>query len=169
MRIGIYFGCFIPLHEGHISVLKKALSENDHVILGICGFDDDRGKDFIPFRDRIKLIKKIYGKNKKITLVVIDDKKIGLVGAFDQESWDAWCEELFMNSGFNPNKNHYTWYMGEPNYVKQIKRLFQNHEFVLADRNLMPISGTMIRENPKMYQNYINSIYVNYLQGVGKL
>lgn len=164
MRIGIYFGCFIPLHEGHVSVLKKALSENDHVVLGICGFDDDRGKDFIPFRDRIKLIEKIYSKNKKITLVVIDDKKIGLVGAFDQASWEAWCEELFSNSGFNPNSYEYTWYTGEPTYISQIKKLYPQHKFVLVDRNALPISGTEIRENYKEYKDKINPTFLKYLK-----
>ena len=57
MKIGIVFGCFIPLHQGHLSLINKAIQENDKVIIGVCGFDDDRGKDFISFKTRIELIK----------------------------------------------------------------------------------------------------------------
>ena len=76
MKVGIVFGCFIPLHVGHVSLIKKALNENDKVIIGVCGFDGDRGKDFVPFRDRINLMTKRYGKNPKVVLSVVDDKNV---------------------------------------------------------------------------------------------
>ena len=58
-KVGVVFGCFIPLQKGHLSLIDKAL-KNDKVIIGVCGYDLDRGKDFIPFKDRIELIKEIF-------------------------------------------------------------------------------------------------------------
>ena len=36
-RVGITFGCFIPLHKGHLSIIKQAETENNSVILGVTG------------------------------------------------------------------------------------------------------------------------------------
>lgn len=72
MRIGITFGCFIPLHTGHLWMINKALTENDMVIIGVCGYDNDRGKDFIPFRDRYELMSQIYGSDPRIKIALID-------------------------------------------------------------------------------------------------
>ena len=163
MRIGIYFGCFIPLHEGHISVLEKALLENDHVILGICGFDDDRGKDFIPFKDRIELIKEIF-KDLTTGVVSVDDHKIGLTGKFDLESWKVWCNELFKNADLDPLENEITWYLGEQSYLNMLKKIYPKHTFELVERTVIPVSGTMIRENPKENIEEIHPVFIEYLK-----
>lgn len=94
MKIGIVFGCFIPLHTGHRELIKRALTENDQVIIAICGKDTDRGKDFIPFRDRINLIKRIYFFSI-FHIVAIDDEKIGMDGTFTRANWVRWSNELF--------------------------------------------------------------------------
>ncbi|MBP3824563.1 MAG: adenylyltransferase/cytidyltransferase family protein, partial [Butyrivibrio sp.] len=51
-NIGIVFGCFIPFHKGHESLVKRALDENDRMIIAVCGYQEDRGKDFLPFTVR---------------------------------------------------------------------------------------------------------------------
>ena len=165
MRVGICFGCFIPLHKGHVKLIRTSIGNNDHTIIGICGYDGDRGKDFVPFRDRIELIKKAYGGRTDVTLAVVDDKKIGLTGKFDTESWDKWCEELFKNSGFNANdtNNEYVWYLGEPDYLSKISGLYPNHKVVRLYRSIIPISGTMIRQNPQEFRNYIHPVFADYL------
>ena len=123
MDVGICFGCFILMHTGHTKLIRVSMKHNDHTILGICGFDEDRGERFIPFRDRIKLVEKAYGRQDNVTLSVVDDKKIGLTGKFDAGSWRIWCDELFKNSGFDPHDtaNKYTWYSGEQDYPSRRK------------------------------------------------
>ena len=37
MKIGIVFGCFIPLHQGHEYLIDCAIKENDKIIIGVCG------------------------------------------------------------------------------------------------------------------------------------
>ena len=39
-KVGLVFGCFIPMHKGHLYMIDKALEENDRIVLGVCGFDD---------------------------------------------------------------------------------------------------------------------------------
>lgn len=163
--VGIVLGCFIPLHEGHKVLIHRALTECDEVLIVVCGYDDDRGKDFIPYKDRIKLMKQIYNHKDypNVTVTSVDDKKIGLTGKFDLESWKLWCEEMWIQSGWQPNGDEYTWYLGEQSYVDHISKLYPKHHFYLADRTCIPISGTIIRENPRIYDNMIDPIFYLYL------
>lgn len=173
VKLGIVFGCFIPLHTGHLSILEKALEENDKVIVGICGYDGDRGKDFIPFRDRIELTKKALGKmSSKIVFSVIDDKKIGLSGKFDHKSWELWSGELFRNVEIPEGEDKTwitrisktTWYTGEQSYNEVLSSIYKNHKFVFVERSIIPISGTMIRQEPQKYIDKIHPEFIEYLK-----
>lgn len=161
-KVGIVFGCFIPLHKGHLSLIDKAL-ENDKVIIGVCGYDLDRGKDFIPFKDRIELIKEIF-KDNKFKVSVVDDHKIGLTGKFDLESWKVWCNELFKNADLDPLENEITWYLGEQSYLEMLKKIYPKHTFKFVERTIIPVSGTMIRENPKENIKEIHPVFIKYLK-----
>ena len=163
MKVGIVFGCFIPLHQGHEYLIDCALKENDARIIGVCGKDTDRGQDFIPFRDRIKLMKKIYNQ-PNITISVVDDAKLQLDGTFTYDNWCKWSNELFTNANYNPNENQYTWYMGEPSYYEKLKLIFPNHKIKVFDRNVNPLSGTKIRENLTEYTNSINKTFLEYIK-----
>ena len=163
MKVGIVFGCFIPLHQGHEYLIDCALKENDALIIGVCGKDTDRGQDFIPFRDRIKLMKKIYNQ-PNIIISVVDDDKLQLDGTFTYDNWCKWSNELFTNANYNPNENQYTWYMGEPSYYEKLKLIFPNHKIKVFDRNVNPLSGTKIRENLTEYTNSINKTFLEYIK-----
>ena len=164
MRIGITFGCFIPLHKGHMAMISKSRVLDDITIIAVCGYDEDRGHDFIPFKDRYNLIKKIYQNDPKTIIIKIDDKKLGLDGTFTLKNWELWCNELFQNAGFNPNDNNeYIWYTGEQSYIDKISKLYNNHSFELLNRSIVPISGTIIRKNPNLYKSMINPVFYEYL------
>lgn len=163
MKVGIVFGCFIPLHQGHEYLINCALKENEALIIGVCGKDTDRGQNFIPFRDRIKLMKKIYNQ-PNITISVVDDAKLQLDGTFTYDNWCKWSNELFTNANYNPNENQYTWYMGEPSYYEKLKLIFPNHKIKVFNRNVNPLSGTKIRENLTEYTNSINTTFLDYIK-----
>lgn len=165
MNIGIAFGCFIPLHDGHMSMINKSIKENDFTVIGVCGYDDDRGKDFIPFRKRYQLIQEIYGLNKQIIVVLIDDKKLGLDGTFTMDNWKLWCNEIFQSTHINPQSkiNSITWYSGEESYLSKISKLYPSHKYTLLNRENINISGTEIRQNPKIYEELINPVFREYL------
>lgn len=171
MRIGIVFGCFIPLHEGHMTLIRSAIDNSDHVIIAICGKDSDRGKDFIPFRDRIRLMKEKYEGSGTVKVVAVDDEKIGMDGSFSLHNWEVWGAELFSQAGVDPydNGNTYTWYMGEPDYKKKLGDIYRNHQMVLADRRMIPVSGTKIRSNVNENMNSIAPEFIEYLKKKGKI
>ena len=163
MKLGITFGCFIPLHKGHTHMIDECLANNDITIIGVCGYADDRGKDFIPFIDRYRLIMQRY-MDKGTIIVKIDDKKIGLHGAFDKEAWTIWGNELFNQANINPNRYKVIWYTGETSYAARLLEVYPNHEIQIFNRSDIDISGTMIRQNPKEYKDYIDPVFAKYLE-----
>ena len=169
MKIGIVFGCFIPLHTGHMDLISDSVNENDLTIIAVCGKDADRGKDFIPFKDRINLITQIYHHDDRFKIVVLDDEKLGMDGTFSRNNWIKWSADLFLQAGLDPydGDNKYRWYTGEPNYVRQLMSIYPDHCFTFVPRKLNPISGTKIRENPKKYYYHIAPAFLEYLQKKG--
>ena len=168
-KIGIVFGCFIPLHKGHESLIERVLSENDSMIIAVCGYQQDRGKDFLPFTMRYKLVKEIFRDNPRVIVGLIDDKKIGLDGTFTHENWVAWGKELFLSAGIEPDSAEFTWYTGEPPYVEKLQPIYPDHKFVLVDRTVIKASGTQIRNNPQVHLGDINFVFEQYLRKTGKL
>jgi len=170
-RIGIVFGCFIPLHTGHVSLIDKALQENDTVVIAVCGKDNDRGKDFIPFRDRVTIVSEKYKQVNKVRVISVDDNAIGMDGSFSLSNWRIWCAELFKNAGLDPydTRTIYTWYLGEKDYKSKIQIVHPSHCFSLADRSLNTVSGTKIREDVNMYRDQIDPEFQNYLKEKGML
>ena len=170
-RVGITFGCFIPLHKGHLSIIKQAETENNSVILGVTGHDMDRGRDFIPFLRRIQLMHTIFACHSNISIAEVDDRSIGLTGTFSLSAWEAWCRELFYTAGYYPDDPHceFHWYIGEKDYIEKIQVLYPQHHFHLMDSSIIPISGTAIRENPEKYGGYIHPVFLDYLKKNGQI
>ena len=170
MRTGIVLGCFIPLHAGHMSLIARALAENDMTVIAVCGRDSDRGRDYIPFRDRIRLMTEKYACGR-VKVVAVDDDKIGMDGSFSVSNWERWCTECFDQAGLNPydKSNTYTWYTGEPSYAEKIKQIYNDHKMRLVDRQLIPISGTGIRDNTDGYRDRIAPEFIDYLKKKGKI
>ena len=170
MNIGIVFGCFIPMHRGHESLIERALAENDKIIIAVCGYKNDRGRDFLDFDTRYKLVTKMFEDQKdRVTVVLIDDKKLGLDGTFTHENWVLWGDELFSMAGISPDSATFTWYTGEPSYVEKLGAIYPDHIFKLVDRTIIKTSGTKSRENPGIHADDINEMFREYLAKTGKL
>ena len=111
-------------------------------------------------------MQKKYKNNKKVTISVVDDRKIGLTGTFSKEAWRIWSDELFKNAGYDENEedNLYTWYTGEDSYIEKLGKIFPHHRFTKLDRGEINISGTEIRNNTKKYINVIDKTFRDYLK-----
>ena len=168
-NIGIVFGCFIPMHKGHESLIKRALFENDRLILAVCGYQAGRGKDFLDFSTRFKIVTKMFRNDPRVIVVKIDDKKLGLDGTFTHENWVLWGNELFKQAEISPDSVHFNWYTGESSYVDKLGRIYPNHTFNLVDRTVIRLSGTEIRNNPTIHSDDINEDFRNYLKETGML
>ena len=167
VKTGIAFGFFIPLHKGHEMMIERAIKENDRAIIAVCGYRTDRGKDFVDYDTRLRLIREIYKDNKNVKVVRMDDKKLGRDGTFARDNWKIWGEELFAQAGEDPTKGDYCWYTGDESFIEKLSAIYPKHRFVLLDRSDVPVSSSEIRENPGASRSLINPRFVEFLEEKG--
>ena len=146
MKTGLTLGKFAPLHAGHQFLIETALNEVDELIVIIY----DTKATEIPLPVRARWIRELYP-----TVTVI-------------EAWDG-------PEGYS-HKREYE--IKEENYVigllcgRQITHFYSSEYYgkhmskalnaidcrVDENRTSVPISATLIRENPYQYRHFINDI-----------
>lgn len=153
MKIGIVFGCFCPLHQGHLDLIMQSKKQNDMCYVVVCGYENDRGGDLLPLAKRYRYVKEQFKNDPLIKVIYINDTELGIDESMSLDNWRIWSNAVFKKMGIYLF-NALTWYVGEKSYVKSLgEQIGEN--VVYVDRTKLPISGTMIRQNPLKYWNYI--------------
>lgn len=147
--VGIVFGSFAPLHQGHLDLIMRAKKENDGGCIVIsCGRDGDKGEPLMPHQKRYRYVREIFADDDLVAVYAINDSELGIEEYPD--GWTGWMEEferIFAKAtgGDIPPKR--VWYVGDANYHEDLMALGENS--VLVDRTATnPICATMIRQNP---------------------
>lgn len=167
--IGVTFGCYCPLHQGHMNLIMKAKRENDLSFVFVCGTSDPRYMErdaIIPLQKRYRLIKNFLDDD---TLFVdkIDDADLGLDESMSNSNWQTWVHAVEARiysrlSSFDDIK--VKWYVGEKTYVTPIVNYAEfPTEVEVVNRVILPISGTELRRNPIPNWHYIMSPFRPYL------
>ena len=156
-KVGVVFGSFAPLHQGHLDCIMRAKKENDGgCIVIVCGFPGDKGGDMMPLKRRYRYVREFFADDDLVAVYAIDDSEIGAKPYPD--GWEQWLGEFFKiwQKAVEPDfdvsifrdpypKRH--WYAGDPNYVSDL--IERGEEATLLDRVAdNPICATMIRQNP---------------------
>ena len=149
--IGIVFGSFAPLHQGHLDLIMQAKKENDGGCVVIsCGYDGDKGEPLMPHKKRYRYVREYFADDDLVAVYSINDSELGL--AEYPNGWKGWMDEFnriwyeeAIDSEYeNPDR---IWYVGDQNYYDDLTRM--GEKAVLVDRVAKnPISGTKIRQNP---------------------
>ena len=185
--IGICFGGYCPLHQGHMDVIMKAKKENDICYVIVCGYDNEpRGWEInLNLEERTKLITDFFKNDEQIRVRSINDTKLGIDESMSDNNWKVWQGEvkrilLADNCYIEPKGDDYvsfhyrdderdhmdkiTWYVAEPFYEKCIRKnnVLLANKIILVDK-LNPVSGTQIRKNPVKYWNKITAPFKPYL------
>lgn len=71
MKKAIFPGTFDPFTIGHYSVVKRALTFMDEIIIGI-GVNDKK-KTWFPTERRVEMIRKLYADEPRITVEAYDN------------------------------------------------------------------------------------------------
>lgn len=153
-RVGVIFGSFAPLHQGHLDMIFRAKKENDGGCLVIvCGNEGDKGGERLPLSIRYQYAREYFKDDDLVAVYAVDDGKLGF-SDYAFENWPVWMRE-FIRIKDRAIKGYpeLIWYVGEKAYYDDLTRL--GHQCVLMDRTENPISGTVIRENPLKYWNKI--------------
>ena len=162
--VGVVFGSFAPLHQGHLDCIMRAKKENDGgAIVIVCGFDGDKGGELMPLKRRYRYVREFFADDDLVAVYAIDDGEIGAKPYPD--GWEQWLDEFYkiFEKAVVPNvvgttaidgltyeeqswpKRH--WYVGDSNYASDLEE--RGEGVTLLDRVAdNPICATMIRQNP---------------------
>jgi NadR type nicotinamide-nucleotide adenylyltransferase len=159
--VGVVFGSFAPLHQGHLDLIMRAKKENDGGCIVIsCGYDGDKGEPLMPHRKRYRYVREFFADDDLVAVYSINDSELGI--AEYPDGWNGWMVEFekIWNKAvqeehhvFWGDENHSSvypirkWYVGDENYYNDLVE--RGEDAVLVDRVAdNPICATMIRQNP---------------------
>lgn len=149
-NIGVFFGTWAPMHIGHISAVHQAKRLCDGVILAVSGYDGDRGDQIgLSLEKRFRYTRETFKEDELIAVDKIDETAIPRY----PQGWLPWLEmlETVISKNCEANEMTITIFVGEKEYVEKLNELRPAWKVVLIDRLLLPISATLIRENPLKY------------------
>jgi len=164
MRIGICFGGYCPLHQGHLDLIMKSKKLNDKTYVVVCGYDGEpRGASIgLPLIKRYRIIKNFL-EDELVEVMYINDTELGLDESMCPDNWKIWTQEVMNKGKFTSEGNTITWYVAEEFYKERLENNCAfNCTVSLEDRTLNPISGTKCRENPIKYWNVITAPFRAY-------
>ena len=159
-KVGVVFGSFAPLHQGHLDLIMQAKKENDGgCIVIVCGYNGDKGEPWMPHNKRYRYVREFFADDDLVAVYAINDTEINAEKY--PEGWKAWMDEFesiwdkavstqvaydkgVMTDIFPKRK----WYVGDENYYNDLTNMW-HEDAVLVDRKATnPICATMIRNNP---------------------
>lgn len=167
--VGIVFGSFAPLHQGHLDAIMRAKRENDGgCIVIVCGYDGDKGEPLMPHNKRYRYVREYFADDDLVAVYAINDTA-EMIPMYP-DGWKPWLEVFdgiwndyaiahspeddIHNDGYLPYIGpKRVWYVGDQNYYDELT--WFGETAVLLDRAAHPICATMIRENPVKHWNKI--------------
>ena len=162
MKVGITFGGYCPMHQGHLDLIMRAKKENDICYVVVCGYDgEERGdKIGLTLNRRYSLVKQMFKDDEQIKVVQVNDTKLGIDESMSDSNWNIWLnyvtKKLIREGQIG---NQFVWYVGEESYetslIERAGEMWKINEVIYVPRDINPISATMIRKNPIKYWNKI--------------
>lgn len=148
-KVGVVFGSFAPLHQGHLDLIMRAKKENDGGCIVICcGYEGDKGEPMMPHAKRYRYVREFFADDDLVAVYSINDSELGISNYPD--GWAGWMEEferIFKKAIGTDVPPARVWYVGDKNYHDDL--IERGEDAVLVDRVAdNPICATMIRQNP---------------------
>ena len=137
MKIGITFGGYCPMHQGHLDLIMRAKKENDICYVVVCGYDNEprANETGLTLNRRFTLVKQMFKDDEQIKVIQVNDTKLGIDESMSESNWDIWLsyvmEETLM-CGRNPLDN-VTWYTISDQFTNDAN---SREISFLADHNL---------------------------------
>lgn len=144
-EVGVVFGTFAPLHQGHLDLIMRAKKECDGgCIVIVDGRDGDRGGKEMPLKLRYRYVREFFADDDLVAVYAIDETELGIEAY--PNGWSKFIGEVERIFDLATESGSSVFYVSENEYYEHLDKLGYN--VVKMDRELNPISATMIRENP---------------------
>lgn len=156
MKIGLTLGKFSPLHKGHQHVIETALQEMDSLYVLIY---DSPETTTIPLTVRAGWIRSLY-------------PEVNVIEAWDGPTEVGYTEEItkmhdeyILSVMKGRGITHF--YSSEP-YGKHVSEALNAvNRTVDVDRSAVPVSGTVVRDNPFHYREFLApEVYRDFIVNV---
>lgn len=145
-NVGMYGGCFNPLHLGHINCIIQAANQCKKLYVVLSHSDSDIE---IPYQIRFRWLKQATKDMDNVEVVAIKDNS----KSKDEYDWRQGSEDIkntikelinvvFCGSDYNTTDN--------PFHI-----CYPNASIVYIDRGVVNISSTKIRNSPYKYWDYL--------------
>jgi len=118
-NVGVVFGSFAPLHQGHLDLIMRAKKENSGgAIVIVCGFDGDKGEPMMPHEKRYRYVREFFADDDLVAVYAINDTELGL----DKypNGWIGWMKEFenIYEKAVVDKSCERTWYVGDEIYLR---------------------------------------------------
>ena len=153
-KVGIVFGTFAPMHQGHLDVIMRAKKECDGgCVVIVDGRDNDRGAQAgMSLKKRYRYIREFFADDDLVAVYPINETEREIPAY--PNGWimfmQATKEIIYHGTEGNPLP---VFYVSEKEYYDHL--VDDGYAAFLLDRTENPISATMIRENPLKYWDKI--------------
>jgi NadR type nicotinamide-nucleotide adenylyltransferase len=143
---GVVIGKFYPLHKGHQFLIETAIKNSAHLHIIICTKESEKPNP----STRLKWLNELYNR-PNITIKEIID-------IYDQNDSELWAKLTKETIGCYPDVVFTSENYGH-DYAMYLKCA---HELVDLKRIKIPISGTLIRNNPYQCWDYLSTTATKY-------
>jgi cytidyltransferase-like protein len=92
-KVGVVFGTFAPLHQGHLDVIMRAKKECDAgCVVIVDGRDGDRGGDLMPLKKRYRYVREFFADDDLVAVYPIDETELGIEAY--PNGWEKFLAEI---------------------------------------------------------------------------
>ena len=146
-KVGVVFGTFAPMHQGHLDVIMRAKKECDGgCIVIVDGRDGDRGaKAGMPLKKRYRYIREFFANDELVSVYAINETELGIPEYPNGWTGFMYAVREIVYQGVSGCQEP-VFYVSEPEYCVMLDSM--GYDVVTLDRTKNPISATMIRQNP---------------------
>lgn len=148
MRTGLVFGKFMPLHKGHLALVDFALANCDHLNVVLCYCANEPISSAI----RKQWLDDIFGSDRRVTIVSFeyDETVLPNTSTSSKEVSEKWA---FVFRSLVPDTT--VVFTSEPygDYVAEFLNI--EHYSFDPERTKVGVSGTLLRQHPFRYWNFL--------------
>lgn len=150
MTVGLVLGKFMPLHKGHEYLLNFAAQQVDELWVMVCGLE----REPIPLQHRVTWVRESVDGLPNVRVVEYgEDIQQEPKGKFDTDFWLQWLDAIY---SVTDNAMIDYVFTSEQYGFKLAGWLNAKHVPCNMRRDVVPISGTDIRNNPLAHWEYIS-------------